>query len=231
MEELRDLGGYVFGTNRCWRTSPRTGSTFQGTDFHTFVSGHHFDDLMNGRVKTGIAFMPARFSHLKQRHHSAEKFADTGPKVLEVNLFEGIWNSAADGRPWSIDFDRGRVVSTFAGHLALALACYLGFDEIILVGYDANDGEGHFFDRDDGPRSVPIGFKRDQMVKWFDAVAEWILWEEASRNVRIVNTNPDSAIKVFPFVTKEELLNGHGPVEGDLLRKARGGDQAESVQR
>ncbi len=204
IEEMRDFGGHVFGVNRCWRTSPRTGACFQWTDFHTFVSGHHYDDLMHGRVHTGTAFMPSRYTPLMVNHVRLKEFQKTGPEVVEVNLSNARWNSSADGRPWNFHFDRSRVVSTFAGHLALALAVYMGFSDVLLVGFDARDGEGHFFDKLDGPRTSPVGFKRDQMVKWFDAIGEWMIGSDC----RIWNTNPESAIRVFPFATKEEIRDG-----------------------
>ena len=199
MEEMRDLGGYVFGTNRCWMASPRTGARFVDTDFHTFVSGQHFDDLISGRVSTGTAFIPSRFARLLIPSPAM------GVHFITVSLFDERWNAAADGRPFGYDFD-GEVVSTFAGHLALALAVYMGFAQILLVGFDANDCEGHFFDK--GPPLLPAGFKRDSMVLWFDAVRDWLVSPDGGPKPRILNTNPDSAIRVFPFVTKEAITHG-----------------------
>jgi len=155
MEEMRGLGGYIFGMNRCWRKSPRTEEGFDGTDFHTFIAGHHFDDMMAGRVHSGTCFIPSRFTRLMVplSRWPPDKRKTKCP-LVSISLRER-WNSSDGGRPFGYAFHRGGVISTFAGHLAVALSVYMGFAEIILVGYDLNDGEGHFFDKADGPATSP----------------------------------------------------------------------------
>lgn len=220
MDEMRGLGGYVFGMNRCWRPSPRTGEGFDHTDFHCFVAGHHFDDLMAGRVNTGTAFVPLCFAQLMipKSRWPADRRKNKCPLVA-IRLTRRH-NSSHSGRPFGFNYDNGSVVSTFAGHLALTLAVYLGFAEILLVGYDLNNGEGHFFDKP-GSATSPKGFNRENMVKWFDQAAVWLSEGENPEEVRtfgamwgtrtrplIVNCNPGSAIRVFPFASKKEIRDG-----------------------
>jgi hypothetical protein len=219
-EEMRRLGGFVFGMNRCWRESPRTGTGFSDTDFHTFLAGHHFDDLMAGRVESGTVFIPRRFLRLMvpMNRWPNDRRKNKSP-IFSINLAER-WNYRRFGRPWGYDFDTGSVASTFAGHLALALSVYMGFTEILLVGYDLNNGEGHFFDKSDEKPTSPPNFNREGMVRWFDPVGEWLVAGEhpdvepefgAARTLArplIVNCNPGSAIRVFPFASKQDIESG-----------------------
>lgn len=210
MDDFAELEGMTFGMNKCWRKSPRTGASFNGTDFHCFVAGQHFDDLMSGRVDTRLAFVPSKFFAMMaagSRWPVMRQRVKAGT-LISISLVQK-WNAGQDGRPFTWEFDKERVASTFAGHLALALSVFMGFSEIILVGYDSNNGEGHFYDKEGGQRSAPPGFKRDQMVSWFNAIGEWLRTPaEDERRIKVVNTNRDSAIRAFPFVTKEELRHG-----------------------
>lgn len=199
MDELRELGGVTFGTNRCWRKSPRTGATFQDTDYHCFVAGHHFDDLMGGRVRTDTAFLPSRFSRMLQTRwpHRRRRFRGN---MVSVNIVESHWNTAQYGKPFQTHFDRGTCVATFAGQLAMALSCYMGFTEIMLIGFDARDGEGHFFDEEPSAGNPP-GFKRESMRGWFPAIKEWT----DVHSIEVVNCDPESALPQFPRMTKDEV--------------------------
>lgn len=199
MEELRSLGGVVMGTNRCWRKSPRTGATFQDTDYHTFVAGHHFDDTMAGHVLTDTAFIPARYSKFMGTRWQLSRRRFKGNIIFIPTI--DAWKSQY-GKPFHFHFERGGCVANFAGQLAIALCAFMGFSEMLLLGFDANDCEGHFFD-DDTNKGKPPGFSRKPMRQWFDSIAEWA---RVDGRTTIINCSATSAIDQLPRMPKEEVL-------------------------
>lgn len=203
MEELAELGGATFGINRCWRTSPRTGASFDGTDYHTFVAGHHFDNLMAGRVDTKIAFVPYRYwKFLSTRWPPNRRKVKAA--MVSTPILDSAWPSGKRGKPFQYEFDTRQCVANFGGQLALALCAFMGFTEIYLIGFDANDGEGHFFD-EDLAKHAPPGFSRQPMRQWFKAIGEWA---DEHPEVRLVNTSSESAITEIARKTKDEVVDG-----------------------
>lgn len=202
MEDFSMLGGVTFSTNRSWRVSPRTGACFRGTDYHTFVAGHHFEDLMAGKVDTKMAFVPDRYFKFMESRWPASR-RKVKSTIVNTPISDTAWPSGKRGKPFHYEFDRMRCVANFAGQLAIALSAFMAFSEIYLVGFDARDGEGHFFDKELVTNSPP-GFSRQPMRQWFDAIAQWASESETT----LVNTNPDSAITQLPTKTKEEVVDG-----------------------
>lgn len=204
MAEIRhacwDYGGKTIGINRCWRKQNKVEpfhEGFQSTDYHCFVAGHHFDDWCAGRVLSKTAFVPVRLAHFITGGFT--KYRGAGSWVPLPIIDQG-WDSGINGRPFVWDFTgRTRVPSTFAGLTALQLAAFMGFSRIVLIGYDAHDNEGHFFD---GGVPEVKGFKRAAMVLWFTEVAHWA----RESGVDVINANPASAITQLPTMTKEQVL-------------------------
>jgi hypothetical protein len=203
MDELRELGGVTLGTNQCWRESPRTGSCFKDAQWHTFVAGHHFDNLMAGRVNAERAFVPYRYWKFL-----ATRWPENRRKVksalISTPILDDKWPSGKRGKPFQYNFDQRQCAANFAGQLALALSAFMGFTEIILIGFDANDGEGHFFDKD-LTKHAPPGFSRAPMRQWFDAIGEWA---RSRPDVDLVNTSEGSAITQIPIRRKSEVVDG-----------------------
>lgn len=76
----------------------------------------------------------------------------------------------------------------FAGQLAIAVALWLGFTEVYLIGYDGHGG--HFNDLD------PTHDISDAQRPALEAAAAWA---DTSPIVNIYQTNPESAFQCFPL--------------------------------
>lgn len=86
-----------------------------------------------------------------------------------------------------------------SGLTAINIAIDQGFDEIYLLGYDLKGA--HYFDSDkkfiEDDRTIAKLLTRFQFYKDM----------EERYGYKIYNCNPDSAIRMFPFVNIDEVLN------------------------
>ncbi len=95
-----------------------------------------------------------------------------------------------------------------SGYAALNLAVCLGADPIYLLGFDgklAGDGRAHHHEEYPLPTTQGV---LDKFVKYFHDIAP----ELQDRGVRVVNLNPDSAIRCFEFDRLEALPAIRRPV-------------------
>lgn len=90
-----------------------------------------------------------------------------------------------------------------SGHTAVGLAIALGASRVILVGYDMRmvGGREHHHSEYSGPRDL------DQYAREF--VPAFNGWNEDAHKVgvKILNATPLSAVREFPMVNLEEVLN------------------------
>ena len=87
------------------------------------------------------------------------------------------------------------------GQMAIMVAVFLGFTNICLLGYDCNQNQGHFKFYGDGRPAEPFGHDiradRACQISHFDKLAECVKKHHPGTN--ILNLNPKSAIKCWPF--------------------------------
>ncbi|MBX9757215.1 MAG: hypothetical protein K2Y29_00450 [Beijerinckiaceae bacterium] len=99
-----------------------------------------------------------------------------------------------------LSVDPGAIASGFnSGYGALGMAIMRGASEVFLLGYDMN-GPGHFHRGYDwfcrfGVRQYPT------WAAMFSRLAE------RSGETRVINCNPASAIRCFPFASIDEVLH------------------------
>lgn len=196
MEDIKGLGADTIGMNRSWRPrlDPKDPNEiihkgFQGTTYHCFVSGAHGYALCDGKVKTGLAICP---KNLRWLIDSAE--CGSGCRCC----FIGVLNGGYAPTNFTFDLNRG-VMTKFAGYFALQLAAWCGYDEIYLLGYSAQDREGHAFEADPSKGLVT----RQGMRRWFSGAADWA---NSRRGKLIVNCDEGSAISAFPKMSKKQVF-------------------------
>ena len=92
-----------------------------------------------------------------------------------------------------ISLEAGTINAGNSGFGALNLACLLGASEVALHGFDLHPGQGVHARRPPNHRYTPSECRRQ--VEQFESSAEQV----RSLGVRVLNANPDSAIRCFPF--------------------------------
>jgi len=86
-----------------------------------------------------------------------------------------------------------------SGGAAINLAYLLGARVIVLMGYDMRPGNWH-----DNHKAPPN--KKQHRAKFIPHI-EWMAPELEAEGVVVLNTNPRSALRCFPFADIEELLS------------------------
>lgn len=150
-------------------------------------SGVH-DTIMSGRFGDAVRDKFERFSGLKVWLDSGVK----GVLHLRNNGLTGLSPSLEDGLSTGGN----------SGYAALNLAILLGANPIYLLGFDMKgDGQG-------GQAWFHNGYPTKQsedvygdFIKAFDAVAP----EIRSRGIDVINLNPESGLKCFPFGKFEDI--------------------------
>lgn len=91
--------------------------------------------------------------------------------------------------PWTIHHNAN------SGAQALNLAINWGAREVHLVGFDMQGppGQDHWFGEHPKPLRMPQQFST--MIERFQRVAQ----DCKARGVRVINTNPESALRCFEF--------------------------------
>lgn len=154
----------------------------------------------------------------KLYHESPAKKAQwdafTGRKVF-LNLMGRMLNDCFSirslgrhGLSW--DHGKGLYHGNNSGHGALNLAISLGAKPIYLLGYDCGfrKGERSHFHTGYGTRSNPnIG---RSFIRDFEALKAYT----KGRVNYIFNLNPNSALRIWPFKTADEVLNDGPTREG-----------------
>lgn len=99
-----------------------------------------------------------------------------------------------DHHRFSLELNRG-TYSNHAGSFALELAHWVGYDPIYLLGIDLGDRDGHFCD--------------DERTNVNTRKLQRSIFASAARYLpegRVVNLNPESTVRDFPFGELEEAL-------------------------
>jgi hypothetical protein len=107
--------------------------------------------------------------------------------------------SAGDyGRPYEID----RIfIGTHTGYAAINLALALGFSSIYLLGFDYKpDESGNYHVTDDWGHPKDIDQRLNRFRKEIGRYPEYI------KDKQIINLNPGSELKSFPFMGTREAL-------------------------
>jgi len=97
------------------------------------------------------------------------------------------------------------------GYAAINVAFHLGYKKIYLMGYDMGRKESETHWHDGHPRIDPESIY-ETMLGHYATIAEPL----KNNDVQVFNTNPDSRLKLFPFLPIEEAL--------------RDGSQCEAIQ-
>jgi len=109
--------------------------------------------------------------------------------------------------PPALSKDPSALRGECSGGLALNMAYRLGARRILLLGYDFKAGpagETHWHDGYEGPcRARDAGLWRNKFMPAIERMAPALQAE----GVEVVNCNPDSALRCFPFATLEEALS------------------------
>lgn len=102
---------------------------------------------------------------------------------------------------WSTSLEHGLYRRSNCGPSAVNLAEVLGADPIYLLGFDMKGEGGKTVNyHDEYPEKQP-SHVYNQFLADFEEIRAW-RWTKAS----IVNLNPDSALRTFPFSTVDEVL-------------------------
>jgi hypothetical protein len=91
-----------------------------------------------------------------------------------------------------------------SGGAAINLAYHLGARRIVLIGYDMKAYSGHHNFHDSYPLGKPDRNPYRHFLRAFNRIKD-----DANRlGVEILNATPSSALKIFPKVELEEVVNG-----------------------
>lgn len=77
---------------------------------------------------------------------------------------------------------------------------------VILIGYDmkpSSNGKHHWFG--DHPNQCGYGAYKDTMLPLFPSIEEGL----KKRGIKVINSTPDSELKIFPMVSLDEALSQH----------------------
>jgi len=119
------------------------------------------------------------------------------PGVSTVNV-HGVGVLKQKGE-MSFDLTKG-TSSTCCGHLALEAVTYMGCNPIYLIGYDAQDGQGHAF-------SIETMEEKFCSRERTRSIMDYAKGELARHrpDLQVFNLNPKSAITCFPMRTLDEV--------------------------
>jgi len=131
---------------------------------------------------------------------------------MECHQTGTLTDTPSDGW-WHDDIEHAITHWGGSGTAMLQIACGLGFDEIYLLGFDANWKLGiegtdlNHFDQDYGEGS---GFERPEKIRMWNYQAkmshDWIRKVTEQRGIKIYNATPNSGIKAYPMVNFEDIL-------------------------
>lgn len=97
----------------------------------------------------------------------------------------------------------------FCGQFAVEAAAYMGFRRICLTGYDMQNGSGHAFPL--AGEHISWDSTRQVQRNTMGAVAARM--REVYPDTQVLNLNPDSALRCFPFADLEELYVRSGEAQ------------------
>lgn len=168
----------VLAINRSYEVLPNAKYIYFAD--HDFFARHDTGMLAHrGQIITGYA------ANLCKKRISS-------PHVIEYTLTGA---NGLDTQPMSIRHGRN------GGYAAINVALHLGYKKIYLLGYDMGRSEGVTHWHDGHPRIDPESIY-ETMLGHYATLAEPL----KNNGIKVYNTNPNSRLKVFPFVTIDKAL-------------------------
>ncbi len=135
----------------------------------------------------------------------------------------GVYSLPSAGEiGWTKSITQGLFHGQNSGYGALNLALVLGADPIYLLGYDCSKGPAGEKNYHNG---YPSGGNPDAVnifLKAFNAGAEML---KAIPHPKVINLNPQSALKCFPFGDVDKVLSEPRPARGGITAITPTGDR------
>jgi hypothetical protein len=144
-------------------------------------------------------------------------YPELGPNRFILTMFKGLKVTSCENYLEDLDvlvLRRGRrqrlerdpefiTHSNNAGAEALALSTMLGCKMVLLLGFDMKTVNGRHNYHENHVREIPENIYDDYFIGAFEVLSRDL--EEIG--VRVINCTPNSALKVFPIVPLEEVIN------------------------
>lgn len=99
--------------------------------------------------------------------------------------------------------NRGALHGSNAGHQAINLAVHMGASTVVLIGFDMDDKATETHWHDEHRRTTNRHAYREIMLPGMNSLAK----DAEKFGVSVINVNPHSAIKCFPFVPLKDYLD------------------------
>ncbi|MCO6431508.1 MAG: hypothetical protein J5J00_11665 [Deltaproteobacteria bacterium] len=175
------------------------------------ISGLNFEPLQR-RLVMGLNRSFLLFPDTHYQCCMDQRLFDLYPEMLKKSryLFTlrgrpwGIQLNLLGGEGFSFDLSAGIYSGYTISYMALQVAVYMGFKELVYLGLDLkhDSGRTHFFGADFHSRNhEDTEFPR--MLRMLQRGAQ----EAAKENVKLFNCSPVSVIDGFENITYEEALN------------------------
>jgi len=124
----------------------------------------------------------------------------------------GIVTPAKDGW-WHDDIDHAVTHWGGSGTAMMQIAAGLGYDELVLLGFDANWKlaiDGYDLNHFDNTYGIGSGMDRPGKISLWNTCAKrshkWIKKMTDQRGITVLNATPGSGIKDYPMVNLEDIL-------------------------
>lgn len=167
----------LFGTNMSW--------TEAESPYHFAVAGAHWRTFTRGQVP-GVRRMFTLDAFLHKSKEQPQGSALEVP-ICYIKRKRYPPGSTPPDEDFNYDIEEG-TWAKFVPWLALQVGLYMGIETFHLLGIDEHNDEGHHHDE-------IIGNREHHVRKW----AKIALWVRRNPHICIVNANPDSAVRYFPF--------------------------------
>jgi hypothetical protein len=182
-------GKDIIAINRSYEVLPNAKYIYFAD--HDFFANHQADMLAHqGQIITGYA---SNICKKQIVHPQVWEYKLTGPNGLDTQT-----NCIRHGRN--------------GGYAAINVAFHLGYKTIYLMGYDMGRKESDTHWHDGHPRIDPESIY-DTMLGHYATIAEPL----KNNGVQVFNTNPDSRLKSFPFISIEVALSSGSKCEAITL--------------
>lgn len=169
----------LLGTNKSW--------TEVESAYHFAVAGAHWRDFARGLVP-GVERMFALDGFL---HRSKVQPQGSALEVPICYIKQKRFPPGSTPTPSDEAFNydlKGGTCAKFVPWLALQCGLWMGIETFYLLGVDEHNEEGHHHDE--------ILGNREHHLRWWKKIGDWL---RKNPRIRIINANPDSAVRCFPF--------------------------------
>lgn len=178
---LPDMGKrhLLLGTNMSWTEAP--------APYHFAVAGAHWKCFARSQVP-GVRrmFTLDGFLHKSKMQPRGSALEVPICYIKQRRFPPGSTPTPLD-EAFNYDLERG-TMAKFVPWLALQCGLWMGIETFYLLGIDEHNDEGHHHD--------DIVGNREHHLRWWGKVQSWLA---KNQRVRIINANPDSAVRGFPF--------------------------------